>query len=85
MISCEQCIQRLKPDDPRIPQGRYHHSTCDYFCDKPQYYRDPKTQTVEHIVRHSDMSNKEYAELKEMKRKVAYLESAVRGREGDGF
>ncbi len=40
MITCAECIERLKPDDPRIPSGRYHHSSCDYFCDKPSYYRD---------------------------------------------
>ena len=40
MISCKECKERLYPSDPSIPVGIYHHSDCDYFCDKPQYFRD---------------------------------------------
>ena len=38
MITCEECIERMRPDDPRVKSGRYHLSGCDY-CDKPDYYR----------------------------------------------
>jgi len=40
MITCAECQRRLYPEDPRIPVGKYHHSTCDYFCNKPSYYRE---------------------------------------------
>ncbi len=40
MMSCKECKERLYPDDPSVPIGRYHHSACDYFCDKPLYYRE---------------------------------------------
>ena len=40
MITCRECIENLKPDDPRVPVGRYHQSTCDCYCNKPIYYRE---------------------------------------------
>jgi len=39
MITCEECIQRMYPDDPRVKSGRYHLCGCDY-CQKPDYYRE---------------------------------------------
>ena len=39
MISCSECIERMKPDDPRVKAGRYHLCGCDY-CEKPDYFRD---------------------------------------------
>ena len=65
MISCKECREKLYPEDPSIPVGRYHHSTCDYFCNKPTYYRDleqamTNPQEVTHIVRHSNMGKKEF-------------------------
>ena len=47
MISCKECKERLYPDDPSIPIGKYHHSTCVYFCNKPDYYQEieqPKSE-----------------------------------------
>lgn len=32
-MNCEKCIERFKPDDPRVKSGRYHLSSCDY-CSK---------------------------------------------------
>lgn len=29
-MTCEKCIERFKPDDPRVKSGRYHLSSCDY-------------------------------------------------------
>lgn len=40
MISCAECREKLSPEDPRIPTGRYHHSTCDYYCNKTTYDRE---------------------------------------------
>ncbi len=40
MITCQECLEKMKPDDPRVPTGRYHHSSCDYFCNKPTYYKE---------------------------------------------
>ena len=40
MIECKECIRNLHPHDPRVPVGRYHQSTCGYYCDKPSYYRE---------------------------------------------
>jgi len=39
MITCNECLDRMKPDDPRVKSGHYHLSGCDY-CNKPQYYRE---------------------------------------------
>lgn len=38
MISCKDCIENLKPDDPRVKSGKYRLCGCDY-CNKPDYYR----------------------------------------------
>ena len=38
MISCEECIERMYPDNPRVKSGRYHLSGCDY-CNKPYSLR----------------------------------------------
>ena len=42
MITCNECIDRMKPDDPRVKSGKYHLCGCDY-CNKPTYYRDLET------------------------------------------
>ena len=42
MITCAECIQRMKPDDPRIKSGRYNLCGCDY-CSKSTYYRELET------------------------------------------
>ncbi len=39
MITCEECIQKMYPDDPRVKSGHYHLCDCDY-CDKLTYYRE---------------------------------------------
>ena len=39
MITCNECIERMKPDDPRVKSGRYHLCGCDY-CNKEPYFRE---------------------------------------------
>lgn len=78
MITCEECVRRLYPDDPRVPTGRYHHSTCDYFCNKPTYYRElekpqPQPQVIEHIHRTSSMDKQEFDLLQQTSSQVKYL------------
>ena len=71
----------MYPEDPSIPVGRYHHSTCDYFCNKPSYYREIEEgephQVVEHVHRHSDMSKKEFDLLQQVVLKTEYLDKKV--------
>ena len=40
----------MYPDDPSIPTGRYHQSTCDYYCDKSTYYRELEHQPANPII-----------------------------------
>jgi len=40
MISCKECLERMYPEDPRVPVGRYHQSGCECYCDKPSYDRE---------------------------------------------
>ena len=40
MLSCDECKRKLYPADPRIKTGPYRMSTCEHYCDKPQYFRD---------------------------------------------
>jgi len=47
VISCKECKRRLYPEDPSLPVGPYHHSTCDYFCNKPTYYRELELTKVD--------------------------------------
>ena len=83
IITCEECRERLYPDDPSVPVGRYHHSTCDYFCNKPTRYRElekeaaPKPQVVEHIVRTSNMGRQEFMLLQSLQGQVKYLQDKV--------
>ena len=56
MITCRECIGRLKPDDPRKRSGKYRLCGCDY-CNKPSYYREleeqePSSIEVKHIYHH---------------------------------
>ena len=43
MIPCEECLERMKPDDPRVKtrlyDGRLGNSICN-GCNKPLYYRE---------------------------------------------
>jgi hypothetical protein len=43
MISCKECKERLYPEDPTIRVGKYHLSTCEHYCNKPDYYREIET------------------------------------------
>jgi len=77
MITCQECIDRLGPDDPRIRSGRYMKCGCDY-CDKPDYYRDlevlnqqPSEQTIIH--RYSNMGRQEFDLLQQTVLKAEYL------------
>ena len=40
MISCKECKERLFPHNPTIRLGKYRLSTCEHYCNKPQYYRE---------------------------------------------
>ena len=40
MITCEECKKRLYPEDPSIRLGKYHMSTCEHYCNKPQSERE---------------------------------------------
>jgi len=40
MITCEECKKRLYPEDPTIRLGKYHMSTCEHYCNKPDSERD---------------------------------------------
>jgi len=83
MLSCRECIERLRPDDPRIPTGRYHQSSCDFYCNKPTRYRDleqqedPQPREVVHVVHHSEMSKQESDMLQQLSREVKYLRTKL--------
>ena len=74
MITCSECIERLSPDNPRIPVGRYHQSGCDFYCNKPSYERnieqEARSVVTEVIHRHSDMGAKEFDLLQQTVRKL---------------
>jgi len=79
MITCKQCIEDLRPDDPRIRSGRYRMCGCDY-CNKPSYFRELELSTEEVarpqeiIHRHSNMGAKEFDLLQQTAMKVDHLE-----------
>jgi len=81
MITCAECIDSLKPDDPRVRSGKYHLCGCDY-CNKPSYCRDlelkllePQEQVIIH--RHSNMGKQEYDMLQQTSRQVKHLQTKV--------
>ncbi len=80
MLTCKECRRNLYPEDPSIPTGKYGHSSCDYFCDKPVYYRELETQSPpEQIIvhRHSSMSAQENDILQQTARRTVYLEKKL--------
>ena len=40
MLTCKECRERLYPHDPSIRLGKYHMSTCEHYCNKPQSERE---------------------------------------------
>ncbi len=67
MITCNECRERLYPEDPSIPTGRYGHSSCDYFCDKSSNYRELET-IKEPII--ENWSNKQWDYVEQIKSEV---------------
>jgi len=79
LITCRECIENLKPSDPRVKAGRYKMRGCDY-CPKEPYYRELENQESkpqEIIHRYSDMSMKDYDLLTQTALKVDYLEKRL--------
>ena len=75
MISCKECKERLYPEDPTIRVGKYHLSTCEHYCNKPQYYRDLEQAKSEiQPVFKPRPVDKEIDQLKGM---VLYLQNKV--------
>lgn len=80
MLTCRKCIERMKPDDPRIKSGRYHLCGCDY-CNKPTYYREleevAKETKVEYqrYVSYQKVDGKQLATLR--KNLTAYLDEKL--------
>jgi len=67
VITCEECIQRMKPDNPRVRSGRYNKCGCDY-CDKPSYYRTVESRITEpdrvEYVTYQNVDGKQLASLR---------------------
>ena len=40
MLTCKECRERLYPEDPSIRLGKYHMSTCEDYCNKPDSERE---------------------------------------------
>ena len=78
MITCNQCIERMKPDDPRVRSGTYHMCGCDY-CNKPTYYRELEKKKEEsevnhiYIYEHSNISNRQAARLSALENQYSSL------------
>ena len=83
MITCAECIEQLRPDDPHIRSGRYGKCGCDY-CQKLSYYRDlemekaepevifrarPVDAEIDRLKAEVNYLFNKYAELKAQKRK----------------
>ena len=40
MMTCKECRKRLYPEDPSVRLGKYHMSTCEHYCNKPDSERE---------------------------------------------
>ena len=40
MRTCRECREQLYPEDPSIRLGKYHMSTCEHYCNKPDSERE---------------------------------------------
>lgn len=64
MITCEACKEHLYPIDPSVPAGKYHYSTCDYYCGKSDHDREHEMVVVSPQPRREPVSRYEYEQLK---------------------
>ena len=72
VISCRECIENLKPDDPRVRSGRYGLCGCDY-CNKPTYYIELEEKRKEPTLR-IPPEHKLYRELQQLKGLTLHLQ-----------
>jgi hypothetical protein len=48
MLTCEECMRDMYPDDPHIKSGKYHMCSCDYCNNQEQVVEQPELlDTVE--------------------------------------
>jgi len=81
MITCRECIESLKPDDPRVRSGRYGRCGCDY-CNKPSYYREleeeqPTEVTHRHINYNSSLDRKQWDRIEQAIHQIYYLDKKL--------
>ena len=77
MITCKECRERLYPDDPNIPTGKYRHSTCNYFCDKPTYFREAEQIKSEIQLDPKPHPIKIEREIDQLKGRFIYLQNKL--------
>ena len=79
MITCQKCLERMKPEDPRIPTGKYHHSSCDYYCSKPDYEREleqgMKQDIIERHISYQNVDGKQLSLLR--KNLIDYIDEKL--------
>ena len=88
MIPCTECLEnaRKQGDDPRVPVGRYHQSSCDFYCDKPTYFRELEQEEVK--VGEPEWEKSQWEYVRQLRAQVNYLNSKVtelRAKKGDSF
>ena len=77
MITCEQCIEDLRPDDPRIRSGRYRMCGCDY-CSKSSYYRELEgLSTKDEEIVNEEWTHRQWDYVKQLKSRTEWVEQKI--------
>ncbi|KKM99436.1 hypothetical protein LCGC14_1147730 [marine sediment metagenome] len=78
MITCSECIEQLKPEDPRVRSGRYRLCSCGY-CSKPSYFRECENtlsclENSQYEVKDSPWVSKQWDTIKQIRAMNLFLQ-----------
>ena len=82
-MNCKECLERMRPDDPRIKSGRYHLSGCDYcaYYMSPEYRLEKLEEEIPNlgkiIPKDEQWNSKQWDTVKQLQGLVRYLDSKV--------
>ncbi len=72
MLTCQECINRLFPGDPRVKAGRYNLCGCDYCC-KP--YKE--LEVPREILIQEEFTKKQWDAVTQLRAFVLHLQNKI--------
>ncbi len=77
-MSCKECIERMRPDDPRVKSGKYNLCGCDY-CSyyMSDEYRIEKLEEAVKPIEQPEWTGKQWDTVQQLQGMVRHLDSKV--------